>query len=285
MSTRFPEKVEGALFFKEILPWFVSEYDPSKLAMLGLIIGKKGKAEMYESLRYSLRKIQWVKLSGLKAIHIEEELMKAVEPNSFVLDPLRQTAHTLCITDCLIHTKSAVDSMAVFLTDLLELPQKKGERDFKKPEFRQSIYQKDVFLKHSIKKLEPWLIELQAVRDDWIHIKTLESLSVQGKSGEVGMLPIPKKIDANIWEQRKMPLNSQNFWSTKDFVTHHYSKVTELFRDIVDRSLQIESLDLKEPITLPEDYIRQLSFFPMYSNENMTLQKIRFYNPTSMTDW
>lgn len=99
------------------------------------------------------------------------------------------------------------------------------------------------------------------------------------------MLPIPKKIEANIGEQRKMPLNSQNFWSTTDFVNHHYSKVTELFRNIVDRSLQIESLDLKEPLTLPKDYIRQLSFFPMYSNANMTLEKIRFYNPSSMTDW
>lgn len=154
MSKSLPKNVEGALFFKEILPWLVSEYDPDKLAMLGLIIEKKGKATMYESLRYSLRKIQWVKLAGLKAIHIEEELIKAVEPNSFVFDPLRQTAHTLCITDCLIHTKSAVDSMAVFLTDLLELPWKRGNRDFKKPEFRQSVYQKDAFLKHSIKKLE-----------------------------------------------------------------------------------------------------------------------------------
>ncbi len=116
---------------------------------------------MYESLRFSLRKIQWVKLMGLKAIHLEDELVKAVEPNSFVLDPLRQTAHSLCVTDCLIHTKSALDSMAVFLTDLLGLEQKGGDRDFKKLGFRQSVSQKDVYLKHKIKKLETWFVEFK----------------------------------------------------------------------------------------------------------------------------
>jgi hypothetical protein len=99
------------------------------------------------------------------------------------------------------------------------------------------------------------------------------------------MLPIPKKIDANIWEQQNMPLNSQNFWSTKDFVSHHYSKVTELFRAIVDRSIQIENLDLTEPITIPENFKDQLSIFPVHSTENMALQKIRFYVPKSMVDW
>lgn len=177
----FPQKLEGSLFFREIIPELVPEFSPFKLAMLGLIVEKKGKTRMYESLRHSLRKIQWVKLVGLKAIHVEEEMIKAVEPNSVVSDPLRQIAHSLCVTDCLIHTKSALDSMAVFLTDLLGLPQKAGDRDFKKLGFRQSVFQKDAFLKHQIKKLEPWLIELQAIRDDWIHIKTIESISVQGK--------------------------------------------------------------------------------------------------------
>lgn len=126
---------------------------------------------------------------GLKAIHLEEELIKAVEPNSFVLDPLRQTAHSLCVTDCLIHTKSALDSMAVFLTDLLGLDQKGGDRDFKKLGFRQSVCQKDVFLKYRIEKLEPWFRELQEVRDEWIHIRAIESLSVHGKS-DVGIVSL-----------------------------------------------------------------------------------------------
>lgn len=280
----FPQKMEGSLFFKEIIPQLLPEYSPNKLAMLGLIVEKKGKTQIYESLRFSLRKIQWVKMMGLKAIYLEEELIKQVKPESLVLDPLRQTAHSLRVTDCLIHTKSALDSMAVFLNDLLGLNKTGGDRDFKKSVFRQAICQKDIFLKSKIDKLEPWFLELQEIRDDWIHIKAIESRSVHGKS-EVGMLPIPKNISLSLEEQFKLPINSMNFWSTKDFVEHNYSQLAELFRDIVDRSLQIENTDLAEPVTVPEHFMNNLSMFPTTSTENFTLKTIGFYNPKSMVDW
>ncbi|MFZ0965198.1 MAG: hypothetical protein WAN82_01035 [Candidatus Bathyarchaeia archaeon] len=280
----FPEKMEGSLFFREIMPQFLPEYSPFKLALLGLIVEKKGKTKIYEALRHSLRKIQWVKLIGLKAIYLEEEISKAVEPNTLVFDPLRQTVHSLCITDCLIHTKSALDSMAVFLTDLLGLDQKAGDRDFKKLGFRQSVCQKDAYLKYEIKKLEPWFLELQEVRDEWIHIKAIESLSVHGKS-DVGMLPIPRNISLSAEEQRKISLNSKNFWSTKDFVEHHYSQLAELFREIVDRSLQIEHLDLTEPVTVPEHFMSNLTMFPTHSTENMVIQKMKVHIPKSLVDW
>jgi hypothetical protein len=280
----FPEKMEGSLFFREIMPMFLQEYSPFELAMLGLIVEKKGKTRIYESLRFSLRKIQWVKLVGLKAIHLEEEISKAVEPNCFVLDPLRQTAHSLCVTDCLIHTKSALDSMAVFLTDLLGLDQKGGDRDFKKLGFRQAVCQKDAFLKHQIKKLEPWFLELQEVRDEWIHNRAIESLSVHGKS-YVGMLPVPRNISLSAEEQRKLPVDSKNFWSTADFVKHHYAQLAGLFREIVNRSLQIEKLDLTEPVTVPEHFMHNLTMFPTHSTEKMTLQKMKMYLPESIVDW
>ena len=174
--------------------------------------------------------------------------------------------------------------MAVFLTDLLGLDQKAGDRDFKKLGFRQSVCRKDAFLKHQIKKLEPWFLELQGVRDEWIHIKAIESLSVQGKS-EVGILPIPRNISLSAGVQSKMLINSKNFWSTKDFVEHHYSKLAELFRQIVDRSLQIERLDLTESVTVPEHFRHNLTMFPTHSTENMTLQKMKVYIPKSMVDW
>lgn len=280
----FPEKMEGSLFFREIMPQYLQEYNPFKLAMLGLIVEKKGKNKMYESLRFALRKIQWVKLIGSKAIHLEEELAKAVEPNCATVDPLRQTAHSLCVTDCLIHTKSALDSMAVFLTDLLGLNYKGGDRDFKKLGFRQAVCQKDIYLKHPIKKLEPWFIELQEVRDEWIHIKAIESLSILGKS-DVGILPIPRNISLSVEEQMKLGVNSKNFWSTKDFVEHHYSQLAELFREIIDRSLQIENLDLEEPVTVPEHFMHNLTMFPTHCTENMTLRKIKLYVAKSMVDW
>jgi hypothetical protein len=280
----FPEKMEGALFFQEIIPQFLPEYSPFKLAMLGQIIEKKGKRAVYQSLRHSLRKIQWVKMVGLKAISIEDAISEAVEPNALLFAPMRQLVHSLCITDCLIHTKSALDSMAVFLTDFLCLPQKLGDRDFKKLGFRQSICQKDPFLKCSIKKFEPWMVELQTQRDDWIHIKSIESIIVQGKS-EVGLLPIPKNLNATFRMQQKMSLNSKNFWSTKDFVNHHYTKLKDLFNDIVDRCIQIENQELTEPVVVPQHFMHTLSLFPTHVTEDMQVSKIKFYNPKNMVDW
>lgn len=287
---KLPEKMEGSLFFRELLPQFLSEYNTFKLAMLGLIVEKKGIQKEYESLRYSLRKIQWVKLAGLKAIYIEAEIVKQTDATTFVLDPLRQTVHSLCITDCLIHTKSAIDSMAVFLTDKLGLVDKNGvawsdgKRDFRHKEFRKSIYEKDMFLKRKIKKIEPWLNELCKIRNKWIHINAIESFSVHGKS-DVGMLPIPKKITSTASEQLKLPVNSKNFWSTKEFVNYHYSNLAELFKEIVDRCIQIENLDLNEPVTVPQHLMNQLSLFPTHTTEDMTLKKIRVCFPKSLTDW
>jgi hypothetical protein len=174
--------------------------------------------------------------------------------------------------------------MAVFLTDLLKLPQKAGDRDFKKLGFRQAVCQKDMFLKHKIKKLEPWFIELQGIRDEWIHIRAIESLSVHGKS-DVGILPVPRNISFNAEKQMKLPINSKSFWSTKDFVEHHYSRLKELFSEIVDRCIQIENLDLTEPVYVPEHFMNKLTFFPTRITEKMTYKKMSFHVPKSLTDW
>ena len=210
--------------------------------------------------------------------------MKQAEPNTFIIDPLRQIAHSLCITDCLIHTKSALDSIAVFLTDKLCLAWKGGQRDFKWMEFRKSIYKKDMFLKNKIKKLEPWFIGLHDIRDEWIHIKAIESLSVHGKS-DVGMLPIPRNISSSAEEQVKLPINSKYFWSTKDFVEYHYSHLSELFREIIDRCVQIESLDLTDPVIVPKHFMQQLGFFPTHLTEPTTIKQMKAYIPKLLTDW
>ena len=131
----FPDKLEGTLF-TEIMPQFLKEINPDMLVRLGAIVIYKDKKIMYEPLTDSLRKIQWVKIVGLKAIKIENEIAKQMVPEYLIMNPLGQTAHSLCVTDCLIHTKSALDSIAVFLTNLLRLRAGGGERDFKKTKFR-----------------------------------------------------------------------------------------------------------------------------------------------------
>lgn len=279
----FPEKLKGVIF-TEIIPQFLPEINPKKLVELGAIVRGKGRTQMYEPLTDSLRKIQWVKLVGLKAIAIEKEITGAMEPNTLVMDPLGQTAHALCVTDCLVHTKSALDSMAVFLTSLLRLDVKGGERDFKKPRFRRLIAEEDPFLKHKIKKLEHWFKQLQEIRDEWIHRSSIRSRLIHGPS-KVGVLPIPKKVMLSYEEQIKLAITEKNFLSTKDFVEYHYSNLLTLFLAIIERCLQIERRDLKGPVPIPADAEKELIFFPTRVTENMTAEKMKVKFPKSMIDW
>lgn len=279
----FPEKIEG-IIFTEIIPEFLPLFAPKKLVELGAVVRQRSRTRLYEPLTDSLRKIQWVKLVGMKAISIERSILEAMEPHACMLDPLGQTAHALCVTDCLIHTKSALDSMAVFLTDLLELDEKAGDRDFKKNKFRQSLYQKDTFLKYNIKKLEPWFLELQEIRDEWIHRSSIRCSIIHGPTN-VGILPIPKKMTGHFGDQQKLALTKENFWSTEDFANHHYSNLQTLFLVIIERALQIERQALSEPLAIPSEVEKQLTTFPMLVTENMQIEKMKVHYRKSPVDW
>jgi len=279
----FPKKIEG-IIFTEIIPQFLPEVNPKKLVELGAIIRKKGRTQIYEPLTDSLRKIQWVKLVGLKAIAIEKEIADKMEPNILVMNPLGQTAHALCVTDCLVHTKSALDSMAVFLTSLLNLDAEGGDRDFKKDRFRKLIAEKDLMFKHQMRRLRDWFKQLQEIRDEWIHRSSIRCRLIHGPS-KVGVLPIPKKVMLSYDEQIKLAITEKNFWSTKSFVEYQYSNLLTLFLAIVERCIQIERRDLIEPIPIPADAEKELVMFPTRLTENMTVNKMTVKFPKSMVDW
>lgn len=284
MSTSsFPQKIEG-IIFTEIIPELLHELDSKKLIELGVIVRKKGRSRLYEPLTDSLRKIQWVKLVGQKAISVEEDISNAIEPNAIVSDPLGQTVYALCVTDLLIHTKSALDSMAVFLNDLLSLGAKGGDRDFKKTGFRQLVASKDLFLKHEMKKHEKWFTQLQEMRDEWIHRSSIRCRLIFGPS-KVGILPIPKHVTYGFEEQGKLAITEDNFWPTETFATYHYSNLLSLFLAIVDRSIQIEKKDLYESPPIPSDAEKHLSTFPFMVTQNMVAERVKMKFHKSLIDW
>ena len=282
MNFKVPEKLNT--IFTEIVRDLLPEVNPKKLFELSTIVMKKGRTQMYGPLTDALRKIQWVKLVGLKAIAIEKEIAVAMEPNTLVTDPLGQTAHSLCVTDCLVHTKSALDSMAVFLTSLLNLGAHGGDRDFKKERFRKLVAEKDPMLKHQIRKLRRWFRDLQMIRDEWIHRSSIRSRLIHGPS-RVGLLPIPKKVMLSYDEQSKLAITEKNFWSTRDFVEYHYSNVVAMFHAIVERAIQIERRDLAEPPPTPAEADRLLFGFPIRPTEKMIAEKTKIKFRRSLVDW
>lgn len=269
-----PQKIEGVIF-TEIAPNLIPEIDASALVKLGAIVRKKELTKKYEPLTDSLRKIQWVKISGTRAISIEREIAKQREPGAIVFAPSLQIEHTLNITNCVVHAKSALDSMAVFLTELFGLGATAGDRDLKKQKFRTLIAEKEPRLGQLIKKSEPWLTQLQDIRDEWIHKSSLRCIIVQGPS-DVGILPIPRKFTLGT-EVMKLPLTKQNFWSTDEFVSNYYSNLVALFNAVVESSIQIEGESLSEPISMPSDAEKQLALFPTIVTENMRITKIKVF--------
>jgi len=278
-----PQKLEGTLFI-EIMPQFLQEINPNMLVHLGAIVLHKGKKSMYEPLTNSLRKIQWVKLVGLKAIKIENEIADKMDSDIIVMNPLGQTAHSLCVTDCLIHTKSALDSMAVFLTNLLKLRARGGDRDFKKPVFRLQISKKDSNLGSQLVKYSRWFKEIQDIRDEWIHRSSIRSYLIQGKSN-VGVLPIPKNVMMRFEEQQNLEINEENFISTKNFVEYHYQNLISLFNIIIQSAIEIERRNLKDSIPTPSDAEKQMTVFPTKSLQDMKLKEMKVKLTDDMTLW
>jgi len=272
---KVPQKIKGAWIWSHVLPQLVPEIDFDKLLKLGTIVKHKDKNTFYHSLRASLRKIQWTKISGLKAMAIERDIKDHMKPNILILDPLGITDHSLSVTDCLIHTKSALDSMAIFLNDLLELNAKGGKRDLKHYKFRQQIIAKDHIIGKVIKELEPWLNDLQDLRDDWIHRTTIEDTILVGPS-EVGVLPLPKKVHV----EKKKPLSPKNFWSTSDFVKFHYQNFVHLFNIVIQRCIQIETIGLKEVPSPNPSELKFLALFPTRLTEDMVAKKMTLSNLT-----
>ncbi len=271
-----PAKIKGAWLWSHVIPQLVGEINFEKLLELGTIVKHKDRTAVYQSLRASLRKIQWTKISGLKAISIEQDIKNRQKPNVLVLDPLGITDHSLSVTDCLIHTKSALDSLGIFLNDLLDLKVKDGKYpDLKHPFFRQQIIDKDPIIGPVIKNLGPWFADLQDLRDEWIHRTSIEDSILIGPS-EVGVLPLPKKVQA----EQKKSLSPKNFWSTSEFVKFHYQNFVHLFNIVVQRCIQIEKVGLEQVPSPNPSELSLIALFPIRLTQNMVAKRITLSNWT-----
>jgi hypothetical protein len=272
LTAPFPKEIKG-IIFTEVVPKLTPEINPTALIRLGTIVRKKNKIELYKPLTDALRKIQWVKLMAIEAIAIDTEMSGQMNSDNLVSYPYGQMRHALSVTGALFHTKSAVDSIAVFLTDLLRLKAQGGQRDFKKQEFRQEVDSSDPILWGRLKSLESWFIGLQLIRDEWIHRSSIRCMLINGPS-EVGALPIPKKNIELGLDAFKEPITSKNFYSTKQFLDSHYNNLVELFSKVIERSIEIELVGITEP-PIDSEVEARLYMFPTMTTQSRVIQKFR----------
>jgi hypothetical protein len=266
-----PAKLEGIIFTEVLLPLVRPEIDSVELVGLGAIVKKKNRMSIYRPLTDALRKIQMVKLAGLRAKQVESQIEKEIGEHTLLQEPIGLIEHSLNVTDCMVHTKSALDSMAVFLTDLLDLGLSGGDRDFKKTQFRKAV-EKDRVLGPYVQALASWFDNVQTIRDEWIHRSSLRSFLVIGKSA-VGRLPVAKDVTlgSRAWS---LQLSKENFMLTSEFVDSHYSKLVNLFMTIVRRSRELEST-VTEPVSNQAELEKQMSLFPTVLSESMKVETVR----------
>lgn len=271
-STGMPQKIEG-IIFTEIVPNLIPEIDPRNLIRLGSIVRKLNRSRLYRPMTDALRKIQFVKLMTIEALAIESEIASQMEPNAVVSYPYGQIRHSLAVTDALIHTKSALDSVAVFLTDFLRLRARGGNRDFKLTNFRKELYSNDPILEKLLGPFEPWFRELQEIRDELIHRSSIRNMLIIGPS-ECGILPIPKRDLSLGIPAFDRSITHENFFSTREFLDYHYKNLVNVFRVVVERCIETELITTTEP-SIDLEVEKKLFVFPFKVTKRMTATKIK----------
>lgn len=266
---------QGEHFFTEVSFDVVPEVNYHDLVFLSKIVIMKGESVRYFALRDALRKYQWAKLAGLEAIDIERKISSHMKPNIIPVSYIGQARHAKAMIECVTHTKAALDSLAVFLTDYFTLPAQGAKRDLKLGSFRELVMQKDITIGNSIKSIESWLNDLVPRRDMWIHWSSPMIPLVVGSS-EVGVLPVQKKLVE--YQASGSSFDREHYWSTQEFVELHTSTFSQFFCLVVKRCIEIEVSTLS---TVPRrskvvDAAWKASYFPMQVTENMHFNKMLF---------
>jgi hypothetical protein len=259
--------------FTEVVFQLIPEVNYNDLVYLSQLLKINKREEIYRPLTDVLRKIQWVKLAGMEAIAIEKEVVEHVEEGVIAFNPVGQAQHAKAVFEFVTHTKSALDSLAVFLTGLLSIPAQGGQRDLKHKNFREQIIQRDTVMGQHVKSLEQWFADVQDRRDKWIH-RTSTRIFLASEPSEIGLLPIPKVV-AEDSELQNVPPTQEHYWSTPEFIEIHFTKLTSFFGTIVARCVEIELANVGTPPPRPPKAQDVLISFPMQAIRDRKVKAIR----------
>jgi hypothetical protein len=170
LPARFPHMFFEVAF--ELLP----EINYDDIVYLSIIARERNREEVYSPLVDALRKIQWAKISALDSITVDIALTQEYEEGSLLQDPVGQIKHTKSLLEFIAQGKAALDSMAVFLNDLLSLGFNGGQRDFRRAKFRTRLQDSDGVIGSFLQAESRWLEinssgsdSILAVRDEWLH--------------------------------------------------------------------------------------------------------------------
>jgi hypothetical protein len=94
-------------------------------------------------LREALIKLSWSKLSSMRAIQSEEEIIRQSRIGYIISGYSHQVEHEKNIFEFVTNIKSALDAIATFLNVYFDLNESGGNIDLKKIKFRTKLIDKD----------------------------------------------------------------------------------------------------------------------------------------------
>jgi hypothetical protein len=146
------------LFF-EIALEVVPEINYDELVYLSQLVKTRQRESVYSSLVDAVRKYHWAKLSGIEAIVIDGTLVAAYDGADDTLfgDVVGKIRHNKALLELISPCKAALDSLAVFLNDFLNVGASGGERDLRRDAFKNKLRAKDASLDSFLLAESSWL--------------------------------------------------------------------------------------------------------------------------------
>jgi hypothetical protein len=238
-----PEKLPH--FFFEVAFELLPEVNYDDLIYLCALVRAGKREDMYSSLVDAVRKIQWMKLSGMDACSIDAVLTAQYDGSNDTAfhDPVGQIRHAKALLELVSHGKAALDSLAVFLNELLRLGFQGGDRDCRNDAFKKKLTAADPALKAFLQTEANWLqrntaasASIISARDEWVHRGSPDVVLVWPPA-EVGVLPIPNELTASV---TNFPTKATHR-STREFAEFHYSRVLKLMNLVIALAINTEA--------------------------------------------
>jgi len=244
-----PDKLPH-IFFEvalEVLP----ELDYDDLVYLSQLVRAQQREPVYSPLVDAVRKVQWMKLSSMDATGLDAVLVAQYDASADVIlnDPVGQIRHAKALLELVSHGKAALDSLAVFLNDLLALGLSGGDRDFRRDAFKKKLASSHASLEAFLHAESSWLqlnstasTSIVSARDEWLH-RGFPDVAFMWPPSEVGVLPIPKALTASA----TTGATRATHYSTREFNDYHFSRIVRLLGMSISLAIEMEASRMSSP--------------------------------------
>jgi hypothetical protein len=242
-------------FFFEIAFEALPELNYDDLVYLSLLVRDQQRELIYSPLVDAVRKVQWMKLACIDATGIDGVLVAQYDASSDVIlnDPIGQIRHAKALLELVSHGKAALDSLAVFLNDLLGFGYSGGDRDFRRDAFKKKLASSHPSLESFLRAESNWLqlnssasISLVSARDEWLH-RGFPDVAFMWPPSEVGAIPIPKVLAVST---TSTPTRATHY-STVEFSDYHFSRIIRFLEVVIQLAMGIEAGRMSAPPPRP----------------------------------